>query len=491
MKSKYFKALNILLVSGLILFAISCQKENLENPTASTSSKDLVIDFDNSTIWEWNELFLVIDKDALGYRPLPGPRALAYMGLSAYETAVPGMPAWNSLKNQWGTDLKIPSIESGNQIHWPTAINASYGYLMKKFFFKTNFVVGSGHMTNNGAQKAIESLQAALDAKYKTTVNDNVKFEASRAWGEKVATAVWSWAITDAYGHEADLNPLNNDPSKEFFYNWKANGLDASGKQIHGKWVPTNDNPDGGMFPFGGRMRTFATSEAQKLCTAPVPFSESPSSRFYAEALNTYNSSNSTMSYEQRWVSEFWSDDIFGQTFSPPSRQLAILDEVMTKENSTLEKAVESVAKLGLALNDFGVSCWHSKYVYNLERPEHYIKRLIDPKWEPILTNTVTGETGLTPSFPAYPSGHSTFGGGGGVILANLFGQNYSFTDQCHKGRSEFIGTPRTFGSFEDAGFEDALSRVALGVHFQMDCFAGIELGKGVARRVIGLPWHK
>ncbi len=485
-----FKFLRILLPLTVALFIVSCEKNSVDDPT-DQEAKGLVADFDYTVIWEWHELYMVIDKDALGYRPLPGPRANAYMGIAAYETAVPGMPSFNSMKNQWGPELKIPVFPADQKIHWPTALNASYGYMMNKFFFKTNYVAGSGHLTNSEAIRLIGALHNGLENKYKAEINDNVVFNDSKAWGEKVASAVWAWSVTDAYGHESDLNPLNNDKSKEFFYDWKAKGLDAAGKPIPGRWVPTNDNPNGGMFPFGGRCRTFATTEAQKLCVAPIPFSDNPSSRFYAEALNVYNSSNSTMSYEQRWVAEFWSDDIFGQTFSPPTRLVAVLDQVMGKEKCNLEKAVESAAKLGLALNDFGVSAWHSKYVYNLERPEHYIKRVIDPKWEPILTNTVNGAIGITPAFPAYPSGHATFGGGGGAILAHLFGQNYEWTDLCHKGRSEFIGTPRTFASFEDAGFENAMSRVPLGVHFQMDCLAGVDLGKGVARRVLALPWKK
>jgi hypothetical protein len=485
-----FKFLRLIIPLSLVLFFVSCEKNNQDEPT-NVVSNDLVADFDYSTVWEWTELFILIDKDAMGYRPCPGPRALAYLGLSAYETAVPGMPEYNSLKNQWGSELKIPAFTEGQKIHWPTAINASYGYLMKKFFFKTNFVPGVGHLTNAETARLIDATYNGLNAKYQAKINNNVVFNDSKAWGEKVATAVWAWAVTDAYGNEADLNPLNNDPSKEFYYNWKSKSMDATGKIIPGKWYPTNDNPDGGMFPFGGRMRTFATSEAQKLCPPPLPYSESKTSPYYAQALEVYTLSNPNMKYEDRWVSEFWSDDIFGQTFGPPARLFAIMDQVMAAEKSTLQTAVEGAAKLGLASNDFGVACWHSKYVYDVERPENYIKRLIDPNWEPILVNTVTGVKGITPPFPAYPSGHSTFGGGGGVILADLFGQNHEFTDLCHKDRTEFLGIPRTYGSFEDAGYENALSRVTLGVHFRMDCLAGVALGQSISRRVLKLPWKK
>ena len=479
--------LRILVPLALFTMITSCQKNEVDEPGV-TEPEGLVSEFDHSVIWEWNELFLRIDKDAIGFRPLPAPRSLAYMGLSAYEIAVPGMPAFKSLRNRY-PDLVLPSLSEEQDIHWPTALNASYGYLMSKFFFKTNFVPGFNHVSNSEAQKLIESLESGLGRKYETEIDDSRIFQESRDWGKQVASAIWAWASNDPYAHEADNNPLSNDPSNRYYHNWREKSLDKSGKALPGKWIPTNDNPDGGRFPFGGRFRTFASSEAQKLCPPPLAYSESKTSPLYAQALEVYTLSNAGMPYEDRWVSEFWSDDLEGQTFSPPARPLAILNEILVLEKINLEKAVESVAKIGLALNDFAVTCWHSKWVYNVVRPETYIQHLIDPDWEPILTDPQSGAQGLTPPFPAYPSGHSTFAGGSGVILSHLFGSNYEFTDLCHKGRIEFLGTPRTFNSFEDAMKENALSRITLGVHFRMDCDAGLSLGQQTARRVLKLPW--
>lgn len=54
--------------------------------------------FDSEVFLKWNQLFMEIDRNAFGYRPGPGPRALGYMGLSAYESVVAGMPENNSLQ---------------------------------------------------------------------------------------------------------------------------------------------------------------------------------------------------------------------------------------------------------------------------------------------------------------------------------------------------------------------------------------------------------
>lgn len=56
-----------------------------------------------------------------------------------------------------------------------------------------------------------------------------------------------------------------------------------------------------------------------------------------------------------------------------------------------------------------------------------------------------------------------------------------TFTDQSPKGRKEFLGKPRTFHSLAEMARENPFSRLALGVHFRMDCEMGLRLGKEVA----------
>jgi hypothetical protein len=45
---------------------------------------------------------------------------------------------------------------------------------------------------------------------------------------------------------------------------------------------------------------------------------------------------------------------------------------------------------------------------------------------------------GLTPSFPAYPSGHSTFVAVATEVLNDIYGKTYAMTDKYHEGRPEF-----------------------------------------------------
>jgi hypothetical protein len=475
-----------LLFIAFVLVFTNCRKTNESNGTTN-----FVSEHQNEVIQKWNDLILQIDRDAIGYRPGPGPRALSYIGLAAYEICVPGMPSFKSIANTWGSELAIPKLDQNKRIHWPSALNESYAFLLHNFYKNTVFVGGAGHLNNAEVHRKIDELHSNFASQYEILINPE-EIKNSLEWGQSVSKLIWEWSVTDKYGHEAELNPLNNNPSKNNYYPWRKELLDGSGKAIPGIWSPTNDNGDGGMFPLWGKVRTFSITESQKLCKAPIPYSNSPKSTFYSEALQVYNTCNNSISYEEKWIAEFWSDDIVGLTFSPPLRMLAIFNQIIENESSNLEKAVEGVAKLGIALNDFGVACWHSKWHYKVERPENFIKREIDPQWEPLLVNKIDGVSGVTPAFPAYPSGHATFAGGSAIILENIFGANYEFLDNCHALRYEFNGKPRQFNSFISAGDENAKSRVFLGVHFRMDCDAGVELGRQIASSVLNqIQWKK
>ncbi|MBK9109947.1 MAG: hypothetical protein IPM92_16655 [Saprospiraceae bacterium] len=132
---------------------------------------------------------------------------------------------------------------------------------------------------------------------------------------------------------------------------------------------------------------------------------------------------------------EYWSDDLLNLTFSPGPRWIAVANQIINIEKSNLETAIEAYAKCGMALNDAAVGCWNSKYYYSIERPDTYIKKVIDPNYKPNLDNPLTGDVGFTPPFPAYPSGHSTMGAAGAEALASVFGYSYSMTDRCLEGR--------------------------------------------------------
>jgi hypothetical protein len=452
-----------LLLLATILFLFACQRDNSNN---GDSQFRKVADYDYKVVHEWNEVFLQIEKNSAGYRPGPAPRAVAYLGLSAYEAVVPGMPEFRSFNGFWN-GFKVPEIDADKEYCWPVVVNASYAYLLPKFF---------GRATAEQLAQ-IQATGKRIEEQFKNTVSDDV-FLRSVNRGREVAEAVWNWSTTDKIGHDHYLDPFQG-------YDWE----DRFEKD--GDWIPTFPGPGAGMGGIWGGARTFAVKDDQKLCRKPIPYSEDPKSHLYAQAIEVLSQNTPTLSYEAEWVGEFWSDDLLNLTFSPGVRFLAIGDQILELENSNLETAVYMTALVGVASNDAGVACWHSKYHYNVERPESYIKRVIDPNWEPNLDNPLTGDKGISPSFPAYPSGHSTMGAAGGEALSHIFGYSYGMTDKCHQFQTTFEGTPRTFSSINEMADENAWSRVPLGVHYRMDCEEGVRFGREIARSVIRLPWKK
>jgi membrane-associated phospholipid phosphatase len=443
----------------LFVFALAfsaCTTDS-NTPTPVVEVK-LVKDYDSKVIQQWTEMLMEVERYAEFYRPCPAARMMGYTGLAAYEATVAGMPEYQSIAGRY-PNLNIPAVEADKEYHWSTVVNNVYATLFKKFF---------ANVRASDLFK-IAALESSLNVQASNSLNTEV-FNRSKAYGISVANAVWDYSVTDKEGHDKYLDPR------------PASYTPPVGP---GKWSGSAKP----MFPYWGKVRTFAIAETDKLARAPIPYSEDKTSAYYAQALEVY-SVTTPQTYENQWLAEFWSDDVLGFTFSPPVRVWAIAAQIEAQEKSSLQVAVLAAVKSGLALNDASVACWNSKYYYNVERPITYINKHINPNWN-IVSLTSTGFLPGTPGFPAYPSGHSTFGAAGFAALASVFGENVSITDRCHENRTDFNGKPRSFNSFAELAWEDAYSRIYLGVHWRMDCEEGLRLGYQVARKVNALPFKK
>lgn len=194
---------------------------------------------------------------------------------------------------------------------------------------------------------------------------------------------------------------------------------------------------------------------------------------------------------EQTEIAWFWANDRDG-TYKPPGHLVEISKVVSANESLTLTENARMFALVNMAMADACIAAWDSKYntPIDLWRPIDAIRETIDDG-----NAQTTADTGwiplndFTPPFPAYTSGHATMGAAHAGIMAALFGDNYSFT----VGSDEFAvnaglgydpNLTRTFDSFSEAAWENALSRVYLGVHFYFDALDGNTLGYNVADQV-------
>src|SRR5262249_6344014 len=160
-------------------------------------------------------------------------------------------------------------------------------------------------------------------------------------------------------------------------------------------------------------------------------------------------------------------------------------------------------ALINFAMADAAICCWNDKFaVYDYWRPvtairendpgtgptgrgsdNPYLVGQGDPGWEPLGAPADNGAgTNFTPPFPAYTSGHATFGGatfklledfyrtdvipGGLTIISDEF--NTVTVDQNGNPRPLL---PRTYNFFSQMAGENAQSRIYLGLHWQFEPF--------------------
>lgn len=193
-----------------------------------------------------------------------------------------------------------------------------------------------------------------------------------------------------------------------------------------------------------------------------------------------------TRSDDQTQLVYFWAYDR-ADTFRPYGQLNQIAQEIAVREQSSLEDNARLFAALNTALADSAIVAWKAKYKFTQPRPDQVIAGGIaendgitstksDPNWKPLLD---------TPPFPDYISGHSTFAGAWAGVMSHFFGDNYQFTAVSQ----ELPGIQRSFDSFYDAAYEDAISRVYGGVHTREATITdalptGLEIGQYIAQNV-------
>ena len=160
---------------------------------------------------------------------------------------------------------------------------------------------------------------------------------------------------------------------------------------------------------------------------------------------------------------------------TPPGHWVAILLGIFERDATPVDRQAEALALLGMAISDAFVQCWRSKYEHDLLRPVTFIRRVIDPNWEPLLQ---------TPPFPEYPSGHSVQSGAAAAVLEVLFGRGFGFDDTT---QAEDGLPVRSFSSFAEAAEEAAVSRLYGGIHFPAANIQGLAQGRCVGAHVLRL----
>lgn len=383
-----------------------------------------------SVITDWNERAL----DAIRATSTPPPRAsrgLAILHAAIYDSV-------NGINPTHQPYLVAPAI-AASASQEAAAIAAAHTTLVALF----------------------PSLTPIFDAALVSDLNsipDSDAKEDGIAWGESVAAAVLLDRSTDGSTATVVYTPGT----------------------LPGQWRPTPGAFAPALLPHWGSVETFGVPSLHRFLPSAPPKLNTPR---YAAELNfvkAIGSSTSTLrTADQSVVARFWANG--AGTATPPGHWNQIARQLIEQEGVDFEGQARLLAQMNIALADAAILCWKAKYTYNYWRPVTAIREadtdgndatVVDPTWTPFL---------VTPPFPEYTSGHSTFSGAASAVLIQFFGTDeIAFTASSDDAPS----IVREYTRISEAAAESGMSRIYGGIHFMSGNLEGLRCGARIGNYV-------
>jgi vanadium chloroperoxidase len=219
---------------------------------------------------------------------------------------------------------------------------------------------------------------------------------------------------------------------------------------------------------------------------------------------------------DETHIGLFWAYDGAKGLGTPPRRYNQIIRQVAAARGNDAAANARLFAMVNVAMADAGILAWEQKYIHDLWRPVVGIRlddqpgfpKDKDGNWLPLgapKTNE-PGKKNFTPPFPAYPSGHATFGAAAFQITRLFYGVTADGPDSLARGLTfvseELNGVntdnkgvvrPLVARTYPDGLWgmiqENSISRVFLGVHWVFDGYLpGPAASMNLAENIGGVP---
>ncbi|KAB2668332.1 MAG: vanadium-dependent haloperoxidase [Verrucomicrobia bacterium] len=356
--------------------------------------------------------------------------------------------------------LAILHVAIHDAIQGPDGTHAAYGSHTNPppaFSREAALAAAANHVLRYSYPAFTPTFDAALEAQF-VGIPEGTERTAGLAWGRRVALDIL---------RERELDGATY-------------GVEFRSSPGPGRWEPTPPLFQSALLPQWASLKPFVLARPDQFRPpGPTPLAGAEWARQFNQVKSLGATNGTARTREQTEIAWFWADGV--GTESPPGRwnevaqQLALARKLSTAETARL------LALLNLALADAGIACWDAKYAHNYWRPIAAIRAAAsdgnpdtapDPQWRPLL---------VTPPFPEYPSGHSTFSGAAAALLeAYAGGDRFAFALRS----DGLFGTERRYRRFSEAAQEAGMSRIYGGIHFLGANVDGLKTGRQIGTYV-------
>jgi hypothetical protein len=244
----------------------------------------------------------------------------------------------------------------------------------------------------------------------------------------------------------------------------------------HGGHRPDPQSPQQGFYaPFYGKRSTcFASATRYELDEPPSPTASTMQLQDqYIAALRQVRAKGiapelagtvpldaQPRTEEETVVGTYWGYDGSSGLGTPPRLYNQLIREVALARNNTLAQNARLFALVNVAMADAGILAWEQKYRYNIWRPVLGIREhdeSMGPAGKDIVTNGFSNDCDIswlplgkpssnakgtvngTPNFPAYPSGHATFGASAFETVRQFYGDTADGSDDLFKNAGQHM----------------------------------------------------
>lgn len=302
-------------------------------------------------------------------------------------------------------------------------------------------------------------------------------------WGRHVGLQIVKMRTNDGAEPSKVNYFLGRYPRRKDLLAWSPTGPFYAAKP-----GPAFDTYARSLFPGHGDIKPWTMTSSSQFRAPNFYHPESPEFAQEFDHVRRMGGAKSNLrTPNQSEIALFWEDGPWG--ISTPGHFLYIAAQVLQHKPMSFVERARAFALLGMTQCDASISAWDSKYAHDILRPETAIRSRAqklknrDPRvkaysnWKSYIP---------TPEFPAYTSGHSTFGAAGAELTAALYGSdriNLSGISPDNVIWPQLRGVSRNWTSLSQMAEENGLSRIYGGVHWMADHTQAMRSGKLIAQQ--------